>query len=133
LFIGSTTQDLFLLVEEPPGSDQRIAATDIVTTCGGPGSTAAVAFQSLGGIAGLITALGDDEQSHFIRKDLEERSLGYLNINTLSGFRSPFSTIQIETSGKRCITCFGGCMDGMTLDMLDLEAVRNTKMIHLGG
>ena len=71
LFIGSSTKDILMLVNAPPASDQRIAASYFTTTCGGVSSTAAAAHQSLGGITGIITAVGDDETSSFIKDDLQ--------------------------------------------------------------
>ena len=35
LFIGSATKDTLLMVEAPPASDQRIAASAVVHACGG--------------------------------------------------------------------------------------------------
>ena len=58
LFIGSATKDTLLMVEAPPASDQRIAASAVVHACGGVASVAASAFQKLGGSAGLITVVG---------------------------------------------------------------------------
>ncbi len=69
LFIGSSTKDTLLLVDAPPASDQRIAASAVVHTCGGVASVAASAFQKLGGSAGLITAVGvPSDVTDFITK-----------------------------------------------------------------
>lgn len=134
LFIGSTTKDTLLMVEAPPASDQRIAASAMTHVCGGVASVAASAFQKLGGSAGLITAVGEDSDvTDFIAKDLAARNLPYMSLVRVPGTQSPFSAIQVEPSGKRCITHFGGCIRHLTLDMLDKGALADTKMIHLGG
>ena len=65
LFIGSSTKDILMLVEAPPASDQRIAARQLEITCGGVSAIAGAAHQSLHGVTGVITALGDDDTSHF--------------------------------------------------------------------
>ena len=134
LFIGSTTKDTLLMVEAPPASDQRIAATAVTHACGGVASVAASAFQKLGGKAGLITAIGDpSDVTEFISADIAERKLPYAQLIQIPGTDSPFSTIQVESDGKRCITHFGGCIRQLTLDMLDKSVLANTDMIHLGG
>lgn len=134
LFIGSTTKDTLLMVEAPPVSDQRIAASAVVHSCGGVASVAASAFQKLGGTAGLITAVGDpSDVTDFITENIKARNLAYASLIRVPGTDSPFSTIQVESSGKRCITHFGGCIRHLTLDMLDRQVLSDTKMIHLGG
>jgi sugar/nucleoside kinase (ribokinase family) len=133
LFIGSTTKDTLMLISAPPASDQRIAATNVVTACGGPASTAASAFQSLGGQTGLITAVGEDEESIFIRRDIETRYLPYVKILVMPEYRSPFSVILVEENGQRCIIHYGACIHQLKLSMLDMDALHNTKMIHLAG
>ena len=115
LFIGSSTKDLLMQVATPPSSDQRITATRKVTACGGPGSTAAVAFSSLGGNAALITPIGDDDSAEFIRADLCARNFSHLDLINIPNAESSFSVIQVEPDGKRCITCYGGCTENLTL------------------
>ena len=134
LFIGSATKDTLLMVEAPPASDPRIAASAVVHACGGVASVAASAFQKLGGSAGLITVVGDpSDVTDFIASNIAERQLPYVDLIRVPGTDSPFSTIQVEASGKRCITHFGGCIRQLTLDMLDKNVLADAKMIHLGG
>ena len=134
LFIGSATKDTLLLVDAPPASDQRIAASQIVHACGGIASVSASAFQKLGGAAGLITAVGKaSDVTDFILRDIEGRGMPYVHFVHMEDADSPFSAIQVEADGRRCITCFGGCSRRMTLDMLPKEALRDAKMIHMGG
>ena len=134
LFIGSATKDTLLKVESSPASDQRIAASAVVHACGGIASVSASAFQKLGGKAGLITAVGRaSDVTDFIRRDIEGRGMPYVYFVQISEADSPFSAIQVEADGKRCITCFGGCSRLMTLDMLPKDIMKNAKMIHLGG
>lgn len=134
LFIGSSTQDLMLLVDAPPLSDQRIVALKKSYTSGGIAATAASAFQKLGGKTGLITTVGDDsDETSYIKKDLAERHLSYLKVIKIPGAESSFSAIQIERNGKRCITHYGGCIKELNLGLLDFEVLQETKIIHLGG
>ena len=81
LFIGSATKDTLLMVEAPPASDQRIAASAVVHACGGVASVAASAFQKLGGSAGLITVVGDpSDVTDFIASNIAERQLPYVDL-----------------------------------------------------
>lgn len=102
--------------------------------CGGIASVAASVFQKLGGRGGLITAVGNgSDVTDFIEANLAARNLPYLQLIRVPGTESPFSVIQVEADGKRCITCYGGCSRRLTMDMLDVKALSNAKMIHLGG
>jgi sugar/nucleoside kinase (ribokinase family) len=134
LFIGSTTKDMMLMVEAPPASDQRIAAKDILECCGGIAGVAASAFQKLGGQAGLITAVGEaSETTDFIIEHLSQKKFKYTDVIRIDKKASPFSVIQVESDGKRCITHYGGCIKCLTLDSLDKEAVKSAKIVHMGG
>ena len=68
----------------------------------------------------------------FIAKNIMARNLPYASLLRVPGTNSPFSAIQVESNGKRCITHFGGCIRQLTLDMLDKQALADTNMIHLG-
>ena len=45
LFIGSSTLDMIMLVDNPPESDQRITASQFTVSYGGVASTAAFALE----------------------------------------------------------------------------------------
>lgn len=133
LFIGSATRDVLLQVSTPPESDARIAVRAMTEACGGVAATACAAFARLGGRAGLMTAIGDDAAGAFIRENLEARGLPFLQLRELPGAASPFSAILVEDDGKRMIAHYGGCLQHLTQDMLDWEAIEAAGMIHLGG
>ena len=80
LFIGSSTKDILMLVEAPPASDQRIAARQLEITCGGVSAIAGAAHQSLHGVTGVITALGDDDTSHFVEAFLARQNFAYAKL-----------------------------------------------------
>ena len=132
LFIGSSTRDLLMIVEAPPESDRRIAASSYAESFGGVASTAAAAFRHLGGKAGIITAIGGDETGRLIREDLAARGIDPLVVHTFPGSASSLSMIQVEHSGKRCLTCYGGCIDRLTMEHIDMELVKRAKVLHIG-
>jgi sugar/nucleoside kinase (ribokinase family) len=132
LFIGSSTRDLLMQVTSPPASDQRLTATSFSVACGGVSATAAAAHRKLGGSTGVITAVGDDETGSFIKTDLEAQQLDYLKVFTFPGRFSSTSMIQVEENGKRCLTCFGGCIDALSFGLLDREILQRAKVVHLG-
>lgn len=134
LFIGSATQDVLLLIDEPPQSNRRLLARDISYVSGGIAATAASAFQTLGGSAGLVTAKGEESEiTSFIVKDLEGQNFPYLQMVAVKGGMSSFSAIQVERNGSRCITHYGGCIQQINVSSIDTSMFSETKLIHLGG
>ena len=133
LFIGTISKDLLMLVKEPPKSDRRIEAVKIQKSCGGPAASAAIAFAGLGGTAGLITAIGADANGQFVRGEAERIAGKRLQLFTKEQGVTSFSTIQVEEDGKRCITHFGGCIDGVRAVELEAELLAWAEMIHLAG
>ena len=132
LFIGSSTKDILMVVDAPPASDQRISASHFTITCGGVSNIAGAAHQNLGGVTGVISAVGGDETSDFIRQFQEEQGFAYTKLFTFPDQFSSTSLVQVEKNGKRCLTCFGGCIDCLTFDMLDKDLFHHTRMVHLG-
>lgn len=134
VFIGTVTQDTLMLVEQPPVSDRRIAASKVVTASGGPASTAAAAYTQLGGgPAALMAPVGMDETAEFIRKDMQKAGIAKIELTPIAQAPSGFSFIQVEKDGKRCITHYGGCMAYYTPQMLDLQTLQQAQIIHLAG
>lgn len=132
LFIGSSVRDILMCVDAPPASDQRIPANYFHIGVGGVANIAGMAHQHLGGRTGVISAVGDDESGAFIRNFQEEQGFSYLDLHCFPGSSSSTSLVQVERDGKRCLTCFGGCIDQLTFEMLDKEVFHNTHIVHLG-
>ena len=132
LFVGNSTRDLMMLVEEPPVSDRRISASAFIKSSGGVAATAAVAHNRLGGRTGIVSAVGDDETGLEIRADMEKQGFDFVSYITIPGYASSTSLIQVEHNGKRCLTCFGGCINQLRLEDIDKEALHSAKIMHIG-
>lgn len=132
LFIGGSTQDLMMRVEQMPGSDQRVQASEYVQCCGGVSATAAAAHQSLGGVTGMITIVGEDEAGTFIRQDLAKQGFRAVQMIETSHSRSSVSMILVDRDGSRSITHYGGCIYDLEFEMLDKNLLKSAKVIHLG-
>jgi len=131
LFIGGSTQDLLMLTDRIPGPDERSQDFDYEKCCGGVSATAASAYRKLGGRAGVITVVGNDDAGQFIRQDLEAQGFMECRILQLDA-PSSVSLIQVDGQGKRSIVHFGGCIRKLKFDMLDKELLESVKILHLG-
>ncbi len=63
---------------------------------------------------------------------MKEQGFAYTKLFTFPDQFSSTSLVQVEKNGKRCLTCFGGCIDCLTFDMLDKDLFHHTRMVHLG-
>ncbi|MBR0397023.1 MAG: carbohydrate kinase family protein [Eubacterium sp.] len=134
LFIGSATEDILMLVDRPPASDQRIVAEQVVYSCGGIAMVAGSAFHKLGGRAGLVTSIGGPSAaSDHVTEAIRNYQLPFCQILEMPEASTSFSTILVEKNGKRLIANHGGSAKQITLDMIDHDALANAAMVHLGG
>lgn len=74
-FVGAATLDALALVERYPGSDERVVASDLRFTGGGPAATAAVAAARLGHDVAFIGAVGADTTGDEIIAGLEREGV----------------------------------------------------------
>jgi sugar/nucleoside kinase (ribokinase family) len=102
LFVGMTTLDLIYLAPQLPRSDEKIVAIDSTTAAGGPATNAAVAFQSLGNRAKLLSAIGQHPSTTMIRADLGDLALWDLAPDRLES--PPISSIIVtQSTGDRAV------------------------------
>lgn len=133
LFIGSVTKDIMMHLADVPQRDSRVLVDRVCITGGGIAGTSASAFTKLGGKAGIISAIGDDEAGEFASDFLRSGGIAYSSLIKIEGKSTPFSSILVEPDGKRLIAFYGGCIGSLTLDMIDKEALKNSGIIHIGG
>lgn len=74
-FIGAATLDALALVNQYPGADERVIASDLRFAGGGPAATAAVASARLGHDVAFIGAVGADQTGDEIIAGLEREGV----------------------------------------------------------
>lgn len=70
LACGLATLDVVQTVDHVPGPDEKLVATDLTVTAGGPAANAAATAAALGARAGLLTRIGDSPTGLIVRADL---------------------------------------------------------------
>jgi sugar/nucleoside kinase (ribokinase family) len=104
LFVGMTTLDLIYLAEALPHPNQKVVAIDALTAAGGPATNAAVAFQSLGNQALLLSILGRHPITQLIRADLEPLGLQLCDLAPDSIASPPVSSIIVtQATAERAV------------------------------
>jgi sugar/nucleoside kinase (ribokinase family) len=79
LFIGMTTLDLIYQTDRPITSNLKFVATDFAIAAGGPATNAAIAFQSLGNQAWILSGLGQHPITQMVREDLNAQGVQHLD------------------------------------------------------
>jgi len=80
LFIGLTTVDIQYFVDEFPGANEKVKTNPPGIFAGGPAANASVAFSKLNGRANLVTALGANAFTDFLKKDLESNQISLFDL-----------------------------------------------------
>lgn len=73
--IGSAALDILMTVDDHPGPDDRVPATDGLIAGGGPAATAAVALARLGVDVALVARVADDLAGRLIREQLGDEGV----------------------------------------------------------
>jgi sugar/nucleoside kinase (ribokinase family) len=80
LFIGLTTLDLIYQTNQPLKSNHKFVATDMAIAAGGPATNAAIAFQSLGNTAQVVSALGRHPLTQMVRDDFSQQGVHHADL-----------------------------------------------------
>ena len=80
LFIGMTTLDLIYQTDRPLTTNLKFVATDFAIAAGGPATNAAIAFQSLGNQARILSALGQHPLTQMVREDLNTQGVQQVDV-----------------------------------------------------
>ncbi len=132
LCIGHATRDAVAVVERWPRRDDRVIATDLVHSGGGPAATAAVTLARLGHRVGLVATVGDDATGRQIRDELAAEGVDVDEVAVVAGARSPTSLILVDAeAGTRAITAYLGTTGDVTLSRSARERVRTAEWVHV--
>lgn len=106
LFLGISTTDQIMLVEQFPLEDTKAWAKRLMTCAGGPATNAAIAFSSLGGDAQLISPVGNSHHGRLIKTELGQFKVLHVDIAG-PNFQPAYSCIiTSKESGTRTIVTY---------------------------
>ena len=101
--VGITVRDIIFSVESLPSGPGKTHATERREVGGGPAANAAVAVSRLGGAARFVGPLGDDPLGEELIEELSELDVDTSRARSVSGARSPLSTVVVDPNGERTI------------------------------
>jgi hypothetical protein len=97
--LGSCTVDFFALVPRLIGAEEKINSTRLEVHAGGVTANNLTQVARLGGRAGWIGLVGDDENGRIIRKQFSEDRMDLSGIVAVPGELSSFTWIPVDANG----------------------------------
>jgi sugar/nucleoside kinase (ribokinase family) len=133
LFVGLTTIDIQYLVDPFPESNSKTVAEDFALSVGGPATNAAITFSHLGGKSHLLSRIGNNPFTSFIKNELRhytvestDLSPGATQLPTVSsvvtthqyGDRAVIIARSSSTTSTRDATCIAN-QDNYSVVLVD--------------
>ena len=107
LCVGLSTVDIQFLVDSYPGANQKQKAKQNEIHVGGPATNASIAAAHLGSEVTLVTPVGKNHLSRFIRSDIEHHKVELLDpVSDIKTDPIFASIITTEHSGERSIVSY---------------------------
>ena len=131
--LGFCSNDYLALLPEIP-LDSKVQIQQHLVQGGGPAATSTVAAARLGMSAAFIGVTGDDEPGKWILRDFEAEKVSTEGIVVRKGHTSAIAYCWIDApTGKRSVAWTRGTLTELTADEVNLELVRQAKILHLDG
>ena len=131
--LGFCSNDYLALLPEIP-LDSKVQIQQHLVQGGGPAATSTVAAARLGMSAAFIGVTGDDEPGKWIVRDFEAEKVSTEGMVVRKGHTSAIAYCWIDApTGKRSVAWTRGTLTELTADEVNLELVRQAKILHLDG
>lgn len=131
--LGYCSLDYLCVVPHIP-HDDKVEILRSMVQGGGPAATAIVAAARLGAGTAFISAVGDDERSNAILNGLSDENIDISGMKTRKVSESPAAFCWIEKSGgKRSIAWTKGNVKALSPDEIDMDFIKNAKLLHIDG
>ncbi len=104
LFIGVTSVDIIYQLKEFPDEDSKNYAKSQIIDIGGPATNAAFTFSALGGQSTLISVVGRNPLSPFVKQKMIDYGIHHLDLNADATGYPPISSILVnQHNGSRTL------------------------------
>ena len=103
LCVGAASWDVVLGVDAFPAHPTKVLAQRCVETAAGMASAAAMTICSLGGRAGVLARVGDDEHGARWLEGMRKAGVDTHLVEQLPGARTALSAIIVDAGGDRLV------------------------------
>jgi sugar/nucleoside kinase (ribokinase family) len=133
IFVGLSTIDVVYRVDKFPAADTKIAAQSQDVFVGGPATNAAIAFTHLGGSASLVTASGRHALAEVIRREVESRSIRFLDLNFAFDQPPAISSVTVDEAGRRNVVSANASRITVPPAEVDGQALEQALVVMVDG
>ena len=131
--LGFCSNDYLALLPEIP-IDNKVQMLKHLVQGGGPAATSTVAAARLGLSAAFIGVTGDDEPGKWIVRDFEAEKVSTEAMMIRKGHTSAIAYCWIDSpTGKRSVAWTRGTLPELKAEEVDMDLVRQAKILHLDG
>ena len=132
--LGVSTLDLFMVVDEFPGSELVQRAHSSLLQGGGPVATAMVALSKLGCRTAMIDKLGNDWRGKRILEEFEIEGVSTNYLTLVPGHTSSIASVLVRKGdGARTIVFSPGDVEELFPSELPEIAISSSRILHLNG
>lgn len=130
--VGHACYDNLCMIREYPSEDTASHISDMKIQGGGAASQALVTASRLGGTAGYIGYLGDDQFGKYLLNDYTKENIDTGCIKTVPGGKTSVSFILTSgKTGQRTIFYYPGKLPDLTIDGDAEKMISGAKYLHL--
>ena len=131
--LGFCSNDYLALLPGIP-IDSKVQMLEHLVQGGGPAATSTVAAARLGMSAAFIGMVGDDEPGKWILRDFEAEHVETGAVLVRENCTSAIAYCWIEAAtGKRSVAWTRGNLTEVLPEEVDMELIRQAKILHLDG
>ena len=132
--LGVSTIDLFLVVDELPGSELVQRAHASALAGGGPIATAMVSLARLGAKTAMLDRAGDDLFGRMILEEYKKEGVNSEGVIVEEGRTSSKASILVrKRDGARAITYSPGNCGDLSPGDVRSDIIRASKILHVNG
>lgn len=134
LFLGLNTIDIQFLIHRYPQENTKTKALDNAVHIGGPATNAAITHAFLGGQSFLLTCIGKNEFSPFVKRNLDAFGVKYQDLTPeYTGSPTFASVLTSEEDGERTIFSYAPKHQACNHNLRDQIQFREFSSLLLDG
>ena len=131
LCVGHACYDLLFSVAEHPKSDEKIFASDLTSSGGGPAANAAIAVSRLGMTAAFAGYLGQDIYGQMHQQEFSDHHVD-TSLVVRGSSPTPLSTVIVKPNGERALINYKGSTLPLSADAIDFSSIQAKAILFDG-
>jgi len=133
VFVGLATIDVVYRVDQFPATNSKVVAGSQDVYVGGPATNASIAFAHLGGASSLVSGVGSHALGGVIKHELQEFSVGLVDLNPNFDQPPPISAVAVNRSGERNVISANSSRNSPPPAQVDESRLEGCSIVMVDG